>query len=122
MRKFKIKIDSCAIADTQEITEWYNRKQANLGNRFENTATSHINKLTKTPHKYAIRYKEIRCMLVKKFPYLVHFYINEETNTVEVLAIISTFRNPKIWEDRTKDVNRSNNMKSLTELGNESKI
>lgn len=61
-------------------------------------------------------------MLVKKFPYLVHFYINEETNTVEVLAIISTFRNPKIWEDRTKDVNRSNNMKSLTELGNESKI
>ena len=101
MKKFKLKIDSPTIADIQEITEWYNQQQANLGNRFKNTALSQINKLIKTPHKHAIRYKEIRCMLVKKFPYLVHFYINEETDTVEVLALISTFRNPKIWGEKT---------------------
>jgi hypothetical protein len=40
-------------------------------------------------------------MLVKKFPYMVHFYINEKTETVEVLAVISTHRNPKIWEEKT---------------------
>jgi hypothetical protein len=40
-------------------------------------------------------------MLIKKFPYMVHFYINEETNVVEVLAVISTLRNPKIWEEKT---------------------
>jgi len=30
------------------------------------------------------------------------FVMNEENNTVEVLAVISTDRNPKIWEDKTK--------------------
>jgi len=53
-----------------------------------------------TKQLYAIRYNEIRCILIKKFPYLVHFFINEDTQTVEVLAIISTDRNPKIWEEK----------------------
>ena len=40
-------------------------------------------------------------MLVKKFPYMVHFYINEETIVVEVLSVISTDRNPKVGEGKT---------------------
>lgn len=32
---------------------------------------------------------------------MVHFYINIENNTVEVLAVISTDRNPKNWEEKT---------------------
>jgi len=38
---------------------------------------------------------------VKKFPYMMHFYINEENNTVEILAVISTDRNPKIWKEKS---------------------
>ncbi len=37
----------------------------------------------------------------RKFPYMVHFYINPKTDTVEVLAVICTDRNPKIWEEKT---------------------
>ena len=40
-------------------------------------------------------------MSIKKFPYMAHFFINDENNTVEVLAVISTDRNPKIWEEKT---------------------
>jgi hypothetical protein len=32
---------------------------------------------------------------------MVHFYINQELNMVEVLAVISTDRNPKIWDEKT---------------------
>lgn len=32
---------------------------------------------------------------------MVHFYINEKMEFVEVLAVISTHRNPKLWEDKT---------------------
>jgi hypothetical protein len=31
----------------------------------------------------------------------IHFYINQETNTVEILAVISTNRNPLIWKEKT---------------------
>jgi len=101
MKKFRIKIDPQAIADIQSISEWYDLQQAMLGKRFQDTSIKQINKLDKDSHSFAIRYKEIRCMLIKKFPYMVHFYINEKTEIVEVLAVISTHRNPKIWEEKT---------------------
>ncbi len=101
MDKYRIQIEPDALADIQEITNWYNEKQEGLGKRFQETTIKQINNLNKDPQIYSIRYKEIRCMLTKKFPYMAHFYINEETNTVEILAVISTDRNPRVWEEKT---------------------
>lgn len=99
--KYKVKIEPDALTDLQDIANWYNEAQARLGKRFLDTAIKQINSLSTNPQIYTIRYKEIRCMLVKKFPYMVHFFINEASHCVEVLAVISTFRNPKIWEEKT---------------------
>lgn len=104
MKKYKVKIEPEALTDIQEITDWYNEQQTGLGKRFQNTTVKQINSLNKNPQVYAIRYKEIRCVLVKKFPYMVHFYIDDKNNTVEVLAVISTSRNPKIWTEKTAKV------------------
>jgi plasmid stabilization system protein ParE len=100
--KYKVKVEPQALADIQEITDWYNEKQVGLGKRFQKTAINQIDGLCKNPYVCAIRYKEIRCLLVNKFPYMAHFYINEENKTVEVLAVISTSRNPKIWLEKTE--------------------
>jgi plasmid stabilization system protein ParE len=101
MKKYKVKIESEALDDIQEITDWYNDAQEGLGKRFQKTAIKHISSLNKDPQIFAIRYNEIRCMVIKEFPYMAHFYINDENNTVEVLAVISTDRDPKIWEEKT---------------------
>lgn len=101
MKKYKVNIDPDALSDIQEITHWYNQQQKGLGGRFQKTTIQQINSLKRDPHIYAIRYNEIRCMSIKKFPHMAHFYINDENNTVEVLAVISTDRNPRIWEDKT---------------------
>jgi plasmid stabilization system protein ParE len=100
--KYKVKVEPQALSDIQDITNWHNNKQTGLGKRFQNTVIKQINGLSKNPHVCAIRYKEIRCLLIKKFPYMAHFYINEEGRTVEVLAVISTSRNPKIWTEKTE--------------------
>lgn len=101
MKKYNIKIEPEALADIQEITDWYNEQQTGLGKRFQNSTVKLINSLNKNPQAHAIRYKEIRCVLVKKSPYMVHFYIDANNSTVEVLAVISTSRNPKIWTEKT---------------------
>ncbi len=101
MKNYKVKVSPAALLDIQEITDWYNQQQAGLGKRFQKATIKHINELNKDPQIYAIRYKEIRCVLVKKFPYMAHFYINDQSNTVEVLAVISTDRNPKIWPEKS---------------------
>ena len=102
MKEYKIKIEPEAFNDIQEITDWYNDKLTGLGKRFQKIVIKLIDSLDKDPQIYAIRYKEIRCMLVNKFPYMVHFYVNNEDNTVEVLAVISTDRNPKVWQKKIK--------------------
>lgn len=104
MRKYQIKIDIQALTDIQDISLWYGIQNSGLGKRFKNTVVSQINKLSENPQLYAVRYKEIRCMLVNKFPYMVHFYINPNAYTVEVLAVISTARDPEIWEEKTKHI------------------
>ena len=101
MKRLKVKIYSEAIADIQNITDWYNEKQAGLGKRFQETTVRQINQLSKIPFSFVIRYSKIRCMLIKKFPYMVHFYIDETNRIVEVLAVISTDRNPEYWQART---------------------
>ena len=102
MNQYQIKIDPEALADIQEITDWYNEQQPGLGGKFQKTTIQHINSLRKDPQIYAVRYKEIRCIIVKKFPFMIHFHLNQERNTVSVLAVISTHRNPKIWEEKSK--------------------
>lgn len=102
MRKYAIKIEPEAVSDIQEITDWYNEAKAKLGKKFRDAAIKQINSLNRHPQIFSVRYHEIRCMPVKKFPYLVHFFINEETRTVEILAVISTDRDPKIGEEKTK--------------------
>jgi plasmid stabilization system protein ParE len=101
MKNYSLKIAPEALADIQDITDWYNQQKVGFGTKFQKTAISHIGKLGKNPHGYAIRYQKIRCVLVRKFPYLIHFYIDEATKIVEVLAVISTDRNPKVWEKKT---------------------
>ncbi len=101
MKKYKLKIAPEALVDIQDITDWYNHTQYGLGKRFKDAIVKQINSLNTDPHIYAIRYNEIRCMVVKKFPYMVHFYINDNSNSVEVLAVINTNRNPDIWEENT---------------------
>lgn len=99
--KYRVKIEPEALSDIQDITDWYNEAKPGLGKRFQKVTIKQIDGLAENPHICAIRYKQIRCLMVKKFPYMVHFYINEEAKTVEVLAIISTGRNPELWLEKT---------------------
>ena len=100
MGKYKIVIDSAALQDIQDATDWYNQQSNGLGSRFQKQVKSQVNNLKRNPHSYYVRYNDVRCMLVKKFPFLVHFVINSDEHTVEIFAVIHTSRHPRIWEQR----------------------
>jgi len=86
--------------DIQEAIDWYNVKQFGIENRFLITVKKQLKTLDKSALQYAVRYDNVRCMPVKKFPFLVHYRVNEKQRIVQVEAIFSTYRNPKIWEER----------------------
>lgn len=102
MLKFRIKIDPDALLDIQEATNWYNNQIAGLGSRFQKQVKQQINSLKENAQNYGIRYNDVRCMAIRKFPFLVHFVIEESTGTVKVFAVIHTSRNPAIWKGKRK--------------------
>lgn len=99
---FDIRVDSNALQDIQDATDWYNEHSPGLGSLFLKQVKNQINSLKSRPFVYPVRYSEVRCMLIKKFPFIVHFTITE--NTVEVFAVFHTSRNPKIWKQRNDNL------------------
>jgi len=104
MKSYKIKIKDEVLTDILNITDWYNERVPNLGLKFQKNARLQINSLKHNAHIFAVRYNSVRCVLVKKFPFLIHYIIDEDSRVVNVYAIIHTSRNPKIWERKTKEV------------------
>ena len=100
MPNFKISVDAEALQDIQDATDWYNEQLPGLGSRFQKQVKNQINSLKKNARGYAIRYGDVRFVLIKKFPFLVHFVLDESRKTVDIIAVLHTSRNPRIWSGR----------------------
>jgi mRNA-degrading endonuclease RelE of RelBE toxin-antitoxin system len=102
--EYKIIIDKDALHDIQAVTDWYNTRLTGLGKKFQSQVKSQINSLKHNPNIYSIRYNEVRCLIVKKYPYMVHFKVDDKNLKVEIFAVIHTSRNPEIWDEGNKDI------------------
>jgi len=98
--KFTLNIEPEAFDDIQEAVDYYNSCKAGLGKRFFNTVDKHFDFLKKDYFSFAVRYDDIRCVPVKKFPYMIHYQVMESKKTVSVKAVFCTHIDPIKWEER----------------------
>lgn len=96
---FTLVIDPRAIQDIQEAIDYYEEQQAGLGKRFEAALNRHLLTLEKNPF-FRIRYDNVRSLPVKRFPYMVHFTIDQDQQVVTVWAVFNTSLSPKKWKGR----------------------
>ena len=75
---YSLQIDEEALLDIQLATDCYNEQLPGLGTRFQKQVKVQISGLRKNPNVYAIRYENVRCFVVKKFPFMVHFTLNSD--------------------------------------------
>lgn len=80
----------------RQARKWYNQQQPGLGERLTADMTTTLRKIAMNPTSFAVRYKISRLANFDTFPYAAHFYINEETDTVYITAILHTSRLPYI--------------------------
>ncbi len=84
--------------DLKDTVDFYNFEQPGLGDRFFKNPSEKIEKINNHPLAYAIRYEEIRCAKINHFPFMVHFI--DQPESIIVIGIIHTSRNPKLWKQR----------------------
>ncbi len=99
---FEIALEKRALQDLEKGVEYYNEQQKGLGKRFSKEVNNSFTVLTKNPF-FQIRYDDIRCLPVKKFPYMIHFTVNEKENSVIVYAIIHDSLDPQTNYPRKKN-------------------
>ncbi len=86
------------IADTeiQQAAYYYERQRKNLGEEFIEEIYQYIEKIIDNPFLYPLALNNVRCCIVKRFPYKILFQImkNEE---VQILGIMHQQRQLNNW-------------------------
>ena len=95
---YKLIVKPFAEEDAAKAAVWYNNKSDGLGNEFLLALDAKINAIQRNPNHFQVVYKNIRRALTNRFPYGLFFIV--ENDTIYILAIIHTSRNPNIWRDR----------------------
>jgi toxin ParE1/3/4 len=96
---FTIKIEKEAEQDIQQGINWYNEQEPGLGRTFHTAVKQHFKKLRINPF-FQVRYDNIHCLPLKRFPFMIHYTIHEERQIVIVRAVLNTFRSPRTWQSR----------------------
>lgn len=97
---YKLVIKSEAENDLDEAIKWYKEQSENLSLQLLNEIEETIYKIQKYPEHYQKRYKEIRIIFTRKFPYGIYYTLEEET--IFIHAILHNKQNPKSISKRTQ--------------------
>ncbi len=71
---FKVRIGPEAYQHIQQGIDWYNQQVENLGYKFYEEIEKTLELIPTNPY-FQVRYGQVRCIRLKRFPYLVHFTI-----------------------------------------------
>ena len=86
--------------DIKDAVDYYNWKQAGLGDRFFENLLSKINKINTNPSSYSFRYENVRLARIDHFPFTIHFI--DEPEVIVIIGVLHTSRNPQLWKERKK--------------------
>jgi len=92
---FTVIFDPDAEREIIEAFQWYEEQSFGLGGEFLRAVKQCEATLSRNPLQYQIQYREVRRAFLRRFPYALHYLIEE--NTVSVLACFHFRRDPKAW-------------------------
>lgn len=96
--KYQIVISDEARLDILDSFLYYQQQQLGLGAKFENELSKSFEVIIQNPHLFQIKYLDIRICFTQKFPFGIHYLI--ENNIIRVFGIYHTKRSPSNWFDR----------------------
>lgn len=94
---YNIVVDPNAISDITESIDWYNNTVPGLGLKYYKQLQFVFKTISKNPYLFSVRYKNHRTAVVKKFPHMVHYFIDTEKDLVVVTSVLHTSRKPDNW-------------------------
>jgi len=95
VNNFRIQIFSRAKIEIEEAATYYESKGKGLGKLFYLEFKSYRKTLENIPF-FEEKYNTVRTLPLKKFPYTIHFIVDENKKVVFILAVTSNYQDPNI--------------------------
>ncbi len=95
---YSIDIVQVAEDEIRKAFLWYEDKQEDLGSTFENHFDEAVDSIQSNPFNTQIRYETTRVFFLNKFPYGIHFQVND--NVILIVAVFHTSEDPEKWIER----------------------
>ncbi|MFE3872342.1 type II toxin-antitoxin system RelE/ParE family toxin [Flavobacterium sp. ZS1P70] len=90
---YKTTILPRAKQEVNEAAEYYESIRIGLGKLFYKEFKNYALTLNNIPF-FEVKYNEIRILPLKKFPYSIHFTVDEFEKIVSIQAVTSNYQNP----------------------------
>lgn len=100
---YKVVVSPAASHEIIESIGWYNKARSGLGLKFYKQIQDVFSRISHHPHAYAMRYKNHRTVVLTKFPFMVHYFVDDEKKTVIVTAVLHTSRDPNKWDETRQE-------------------
>lgn len=95
---YQLLISEAAESDIQDSFLWYKYRSETLSELFMRHLDEAFNVIAQNPYQFQERVSGLRVGFMKKFPYAIHYVIDNET--VLVMGVFHTARDPKVWQKR----------------------
>jgi toxin ParE1/3/4 len=93
---YTILVTPTAIDDIDAAIEYYNALAADLGYRFADIIDEYFERIAELPTASSVRYKNVRCKPVARFPFVITYTIDEAARSVNILRVFNTYQEP-MW-------------------------
>lgn len=95
---YKLIVEPEGEYDLHQAFDWYEQQRSGLGREFLECVEEVLNRLSEMPESRPLDHKNARLALVKRFPYVVCYLIDDDT--VYVMAVFHGHRDPETWRGR----------------------
>ena len=99
MKHYRLEAEGAVEFDIESAFSWYEAEEPGLGPEFLEQLGLVYRRILENPLGHEEQRSGIRRGLMRQFPYAVYFSIEDET--ILILAVLHTARNPAEWQLRT---------------------
>jgi len=86
--------------DIIEATDYYKKINPELAKQFLFRIREAKAYIARSPLGFQIKYTQVRTLLLKQFPYHIHYLIDDAKQVIVILAIIHAYKNPADYSNR----------------------
>jgi plasmid stabilization system protein ParE len=81
-----------ADAELAEARQWYAHQREDLDLEFMDSVDEALTRVVRNPSLYPIVYRNLRCAVVRRFPFAVFYEVREDE--IQVVAVFHSRRDP----------------------------